>query len=94
VLHEKAARTTTRAKLLGIALTDLVRILDIERVVLFGRAVRAHPDAYRSGVTDVLRKTQPPPQAVEVETSSEDETAAAVGAAWLPLSAFLAQPPI
>jgi predicted NBD/HSP70 family sugar kinase len=92
VLHQQAATTAMRARLLGVALTDLVRILDIERVVLFGRAIRADPQAYESGVIGVLRETQPPPHAVEVEISSEDETAAAVGAAWLPLSAFLAQP--
>ncbi|MGD3110392.1 ROK family transcriptional regulator [Streptomyces sp. YGL11-2] len=42
------------ARVLGVAAANLVELLDIDRVLLGGRTVRAHPEAFRDGVARVL----------------------------------------
>jgi predicted NBD/HSP70 family sugar kinase len=47
ILHDTAPTPREAARLLGIALADLVQLLDLERIVLAGRAVWASPEVYR-----------------------------------------------
>ncbi|MFJ5675099.1 ROK family protein [Streptomyces sp. NPDC093097] len=42
------------ARVLGVAAANLVELLDVERVVLGGRTVLAHPERFRDGVAEVL----------------------------------------
>ncbi|MER6052345.1 ROK family transcriptional regulator [Streptomyces sp. NPDC001793] len=42
------------ARVLGVAAANLVELLDIDRVLLGGRTVLAHPEVFRDGVARVL----------------------------------------
>ncbi|KUL47201.1 ROK family transcriptional regulator [Streptomyces sp. NRRL F-4489] len=42
------------ARVLGVAAANLVELLDVERVLLGGRTVLAHPEEFRGGVARVL----------------------------------------
>ncbi|MDT7643636.1 MAG: hypothetical protein QOC75_636 [Pseudonocardiales bacterium] len=94
VLHNNAASTAEAARLLGIGLVDLVQVLDLERVVLTGPAVRAAPAVYRDGVEARLSELLPVPhwQRVRVEVSELGDDVVALGAAAEVLGAFYEDP--
>ncbi|MEC3974685.1 ROK family transcriptional regulator [Amycolatopsis sp. H20-H5] len=94
VLHNAAASTGEAAGLLGIGLADLVQVLDLERVVLAGRAVHAAPDVYREAVEAQLAELLPVPhwQRIRVEVSELGEDVVALGAAAEVLTAFYENP--
>jgi predicted NBD/HSP70 family sugar kinase len=73
------------ARLVGIGAANLVRLLDIDRIVLGGRAVLAEPEVYRDGVRAQLAASLPEPewQHVEVGLAPAGLSAVAVGAAEL-----------
>jgi predicted NBD/HSP70 family sugar kinase len=75
------------ARLIGVGVANLVRLLDIDRVVLGGRAVLAEPDVYRDGIAAQLKERIPDPewQPVPVAISAAGRLAVAVGAAELVL---------
>ncbi|WP_431676814.1 ROK family protein [Kitasatospora sp. KL5] len=75
------------ARLVGVGVANLVRLLDIDRVVLGGRAVLAAPDTYLDGVAAQLKARIPDPdwQPVPVTVSTAGRLAVAVGAAELVL---------
>ena len=75
------------ADLLGAGVANLLRLLDVEQVVLGGRAVLAGPERWRARVGAVLRARTPDPdwQAVEVTVARAGEHAVALGAAGLVL---------
>ncbi|MFD3530619.1 ROK family protein [Streptomyces sp. NPDC058664] len=90
------------ARILGAGAANLVRLLDIDQVLLGGRVVLAAPEAFADGVREVLAGLGlPTPVGIaagtnvgvdaEVEASTEveaatDTDAVAVGAAWLILA--------
>lgn len=80
VLHRMESSVDTRATLLGIAVRDLVQVLDIEQVLLFGRAVDQHPHVYRAGVEHALTSAGRT-SATEVRVCMNGERAIARGAA-------------
>jgi predicted NBD/HSP70 family sugar kinase len=89
-LHHRARTTHERARLLGLALTDLVRVLDIERIVLFGPCIERHPEDYRAGVVTALAASSTDRAApVDVEISGLSEDAVALGAALEQLAHFV-----
>ena len=94
VLHNNAASTAEAAGLLGIGLVDLVQVLDLERVVLTGPAVRAAPAVYRDGVQARLLELLPVPrwQRVRVEVSELGDDVVALGAAAEVLGEFYEDP--
>ncbi|RJQ88830.1 ROK family transcriptional regulator [Amycolatopsis panacis] len=94
VLHQTAATPRDAARLLGIGLADLVQVLDLERIVLFGRTIRATPEIYRETVAAQLRELLPVPhwQRIDVTVSELDEEAVALGAAFEVLAGFYADP--
>ncbi|MFG2898544.1 ROK family protein [Streptomyces zaomyceticus] len=74
--------TAGAARILGAGAANLVRLLDIDQVLLGGRLVLAAPEGYAAGVREVLAGlglTAP------VEVAGERD-AVAVGAAWLVLA--------
>ncbi|MFH8575853.1 ROK family transcriptional regulator [Streptomyces zaomyceticus] len=74
--------TAGAARILGAGAANLVRLLDIDQVLLGGRVVLAAPEGYAAGVREVLAGlglTAP------VEVAGERD-AVAVGAAWLVLA--------
>ncbi|MEV4940033.1 ROK family transcriptional regulator [Streptomyces zaomyceticus] len=74
--------TAGAARILGAGAANLVRLLDIDQVLLGGRVVLAAPEGYAAGVREVLTGlglTAP------VEVAGERD-AVAVGAAWLVLA--------
>jgi predicted NBD/HSP70 family sugar kinase len=75
------------AGLLGEGVANLVRLLDLDEVVLGGRTVLADPERYRSTVAEVLRRRLPDPdwQRVDVSVVRAGERAVALGAAGLVL---------
>ncbi|OKI29298.1 ROK family protein [Streptomyces sp. CB03911] len=75
------------ARLLGVGVANLVRLLDIDRVVLGGRAVLSAPDVYLAGVTAEIEARIPDPdwQPVPVSVSTAGRLAVAAGAAELVL---------
>ncbi|MFC1415765.1 ROK family transcriptional regulator [Streptacidiphilus cavernicola] len=75
------------AELLGVGVANLVRLLDLDEVVLGGRTVLADPERYRGTVAAVLRQRLPDPdwQRVEVSVARAGELAVALGAAGLVL---------
>jgi predicted NBD/HSP70 family sugar kinase len=75
------------ADLLGEGVANLVRLLDLDEIVLGGRTVLAAPDHYRSRVVAALRKRLPDPdwQRVTVSVVRAGEQAVALGAAGLVL---------
>ncbi|MBB4687304.1 ROK family transcriptional regulator [Amycolatopsis jiangsuensis] len=94
VLHQTAATPQDAARLLGIGLADLVQVLDLERIVLFGRTIRAAGEVYRETVSAQLHELLPVPhwQRIDVEVSDLDEEAVALGAAFEVLAGFYADP--
>ncbi|MFC6090287.1 ROK family transcriptional regulator [Saccharothrix lopnurensis] len=74
----------------GVAVADLVQLLDIDHVVLAGRAVLAEPAAYLEGVRARLPKDEWLPVEVSITPLGDDVVAA--GAAMLVLSEFYGRP--
>jgi glucokinase-like ROK family protein len=90
---EVAAREIERsAYLLGCGVVGLVNMLDIELVVLGGKAFRNVGDIYRKVVEEVVRARVigPERRTVRIELSTAGEDAGAVGAASLLLDAIYA----
>lgn len=73
-------------EVLGVAVADLVQLLDIDHVVLGGRAVLAAPAEYLRGVRDQLPRSDW--VTVDVSVSPLGEELVAAGAAMLVLSEF------
>ena len=75
------------AEVLGEGVANLVRLLDLDEIVLGGRTVLAAPDHYRGTVAAVLRRRLPDPdwQRVDVSVVRAGEQAVALGAAGLVL---------
>ncbi|MEU6154256.1 ROK family protein [Actinosynnema sp. NPDC047251] len=92
-VHNLAARAGDLAAataVVGTAVADLVQLLDVDHVVLAGRAVLAEPEAYLAGVRAALPTAQWLPVAVGVTPLADDVVAA--GAAMLVLSEFYGRP--
>jgi predicted NBD/HSP70 family sugar kinase len=94
VLHNSAKNPEEAARLLGIGLADLVQILDLERIVLAGRAIRAAPRIYAETVAEQLADLLPLPhwQRIRLDVSDLGEDVVAIGAAAEVLSLFYAAP--
>ncbi|HWD04547.1 MAG TPA: ROK family transcriptional regulator [Amycolatopsis sp.] len=94
IMHRSATTPAEAARLLGTGLADLVQVLDLERIVLFGRTIRAAPDVYRDTVAAQLRELLPVPhwQRTEVEVSDLGEEAVALGGAFEVLARFYEDP--
>jgi predicted NBD/HSP70 family sugar kinase len=77
----------TAARLLGVGAANLVRLLDIDRIALGGRAVLAEPEIYRNEVAAqlVARLPEPDWQHVAVELAPANRPPIAVGALELVL---------
>ncbi len=90
VLHNTAPTTQDAAGLLGIGLADLVQILDLERIVLAGRSVRAAPEIYRDTVSARLHELLPLPhwQRIQVDLDEMGDDVVAFGAAAEVLAEF------
>lgn len=80
--------TAGAARLLGVGAANLLRLLDIDLVVLGGREVLAAPGLYLREVTSVLAERVPDPswQPVPVEVAEGGARAVADGAAQLVLA--------
>ncbi|MFD1147514.1 ROK family transcriptional regulator [Saccharothrix hoggarensis] len=92
-LHNLAAARgdlVEATSVVGVAVADLVQLLDIDHVVLAGRAVLAQPDAYLEGVRARLPKDEWLPVDVSITPLGDDVVAA--GAAMLLLSEFYGRP--
>ncbi|WP_309113566.1 ROK family transcriptional regulator [Saccharothrix sp.] len=92
-VHNLAARSGDLAgatSIVGLAVADLVQLLDVDHVVLAGRAVLAEPEAYLAGVRAKLPTDDWLPVEVEVTPLGDDVVAA--GAAMLVLSEFYGRP--
>ncbi|MEU7530528.1 ROK family transcriptional regulator [Saccharothrix sp. NPDC042600] len=92
-VHNLAARSGDLAgatAIVGLAVADLVQLLDVDHVVLAGRAVLAEPEAYLAGVRAKLPTDEWLPVEVEVTPLGDDVVAA--GAAMLVLSEFYGRP--
>ncbi|MDV5145989.1 ROK family transcriptional regulator [Streptomyces sp. SBC-4] len=75
------------ARILGAGAANLVRLLDIDQVLLGGRVVLGAPDVFADGVREVLAGLGlPTPVAVAAAPQ-----AVAVGAAWLVLAPIFGQ---
>jgi predicted NBD/HSP70 family sugar kinase len=94
ILHNSAKSPEEAAGVLGIGLADLVQVLDLERIVLAGRAVRAAPRVYAEGVARQLAELLPLPQwqRPRLDVSDLGEDVVAIGAAAEVLSVFYAAP--
>jgi len=94
ILHNSAKSAEEAADMLGIGLADLVQVLDLERIVLAGRAVRATPEVYAEGVARKLAELLPLPQwqRPRLDISDLGEDVVAIGAAAEVLSVFYAAP--
>ncbi|MFD0151658.1 ROK family protein [Streptomyces sp. NPDC127132] len=75
------------ARILGTGAANLVRLLDIDQVLLGGRVVLGAPGAFADGVREVLAGLGLPTPVV-VATAPQ---AVAVGAAWLVLAPIFGQ---
>jgi predicted NBD/HSP70 family sugar kinase len=92
-LHNLAAARgdlVEATSIVGVAVADLVQLLDIDHVVLAGRAVLAEPTAYLDGVRARLPKDEWLPVDVSITPLGDDVVAA--GAAMLLLSEFYGRP--
>ncbi|HEX4225506.1 MAG TPA: ROK family transcriptional regulator [Pseudonocardiaceae bacterium] len=89
ILHDTAPTPREAARLLGIALADLVQLLDLERIVLAGRAVWAAPDTYRREAIAQLGLL-PTRQRVQVDIDDIGIDLVALGAAAEVLAEFYA----
>jgi predicted NBD/HSP70 family sugar kinase len=97
VLHNTAAASGDHeeaARLLGVGLADLVQVLDLERIVLAGRAVRARPRLYLAAVAERVDALPPQPQwqRVGVDVDDVGPDVVAIGAAAEVLAGFYAEP--
>jgi predicted NBD/HSP70 family sugar kinase len=79
----------TAARWLGIGAANLVRLLDIDRILLGGYRIFAEPDVYLRAVADQIAGHLPDPawQDVQVAVTPAGAEAVAVGAARLVLDA-------
>ncbi|MFB7691537.1 ROK family protein [Streptomyces sp. NPDC056140] len=75
------------ARILGAGAVTLVRLLDVDQVLLGGRTVLGAPDVFEDGVRNVLAGLGLP-TAVAVASAPQ---AVAVGAAWLVLAPIFGQ---
>ncbi|MEU7069600.1 ROK family transcriptional regulator [Streptomyces narbonensis] len=75
------------ARILGAGAANLVRLLDIDQVLLGGRVVLGAPDVFADGAREVLAGLGLPTP-VAVATAPQ---AVAVGAAWLALAPIFGQ---
>ena len=89
ILHDTAPTPREAARLLGIALADLVQLLDLERIVLAGRAVQAAPETYRREAIAQLGLL-PSRQRVQVDIDDIGPDLVALGAAAEVLAGFYA----
>ncbi|MFD8491947.1 ROK family transcriptional regulator [Amycolatopsis sp. NPDC059657] len=94
VLHNLAGSQEEAAGLLGIGLADLVQVLDLERIVLAGRAVQAAPEVYAAAVAAKFEELLPLPnwQRIRLDVNTLGEDIVAVGAAAEVLDRFYADP--
>jgi predicted NBD/HSP70 family sugar kinase len=79
---------------LGIGAANLVRLLDIDRILLGGHQIFAEPELYLRAVADQIAEHVPDPgwQDVQVSLTPAGAEAVAVGAAQLVLDTVLAMP--
>ncbi|MFF0072274.1 ROK family protein [Streptomyces sp. NPDC005494] len=80
---------TEAARILGAGAANLVGLLDIDRVVLGGRTVAAHEEAYLRGVREVVEeraRREGVPAAVPVAVAGGGDRPVAEGAAQLVLA--------
>lgn len=92
-LHNHAAARgdlLEATSVVGVAVAGLVQLLDIDHVVLAGRAVLANPAAYLDGVRARLPEDEWLPVDVSITPLGDDVVAA--GAAMLVLSEFYGRP--
>lgn len=84
----------TAARWLGLGAANLVRLLDIDRILLGGYRIFAEPDVYLRTVVEQIAAHLPDPawQDVQVSLTPAGEDAVAVGAAHLVLDTMLAPP--
>jgi predicted NBD/HSP70 family sugar kinase len=84
----RAGDTGRAARLLGAGVANLVRLLDVDRVVLGGRVVLGAPEVFVREAEAQLAERVPDPawQAVPVAVARAGERAVAVGAAELVLA--------
>jgi predicted NBD/HSP70 family sugar kinase len=87
-LHRRAAPPAKRGELVGEGLLDLVRILDLDSVILYGSRVRDSPQAYLAAVRAVLDQATPE-GSIDVRIGGQGPDAVALGAALGTLSATL-----
>jgi predicted NBD/HSP70 family sugar kinase len=86
-----AGDTRAAARWLGLGAANLVRLLDVDRILLGGHRVFAAPEVYQSAVAEQLAEHLPDPgwQEVEVSLTPAGPSAVAVGAAQLALDSVL-----
>ena len=84
----------TAARWLGLGAANLVRLLDIDRILLGGHRIFAAPDVYLRTVVDQIAEHLPDPawQNVQVSLTPAGKDAVAVGAAQLVLDTMFAMP--
>jgi predicted NBD/HSP70 family sugar kinase len=94
IMAKRSPDTRTAAGFLGIGLADLVQVLDLERIVLAGRAVRDEPGTYRDAVSERLEELLPLPhwQRIEVVEDAFGEEIVTRGAAAEVLASYYANP--
>ncbi|MEY9939306.1 putative NBD/HSP70 family sugar kinase [Streptacidiphilus sp. MAP5-52] len=87
-LWQAAATPEQAARLLGEGVANLVRLLDLDEVVLGGREVADAPEAYLAAVREVLDARLPDPswQRVSLAVAPAGRDAVALGAAGLVLT--------
>jgi predicted NBD/HSP70 family sugar kinase len=89
VLHNQALASgdlTQAINVLGTATVDLVRLLDLDHIVLSGRSVLAAPDQYLTGIRAGFPDSDRLP--VEVSLTAHGPDLVATGAAMLVLNDF------
>lgn len=84
----------TAARWLGLGAANLVRLLDIDRILLGGHRIFAAPDVYLRTVVDQIAEHLPDPawQNVQVSLTPVGKDAVAAGAAQLVLDTMFAMP--
>ena len=83
------------ARLLGVGAANLVRLLDVDRILLGGHAVFTSPEVYQSEVADRLTAQLPEPewQHVTVELTPAGPASVAAGAVELVLGPLFGSRP-